>query len=135
MYIILQKSHVVTIAKCLLNIQTRRVACFKGSHPNIFFLSCRLRYMRRAVAHACLFARLKRQRYAKKSTPCLIKKGSSHGVRQIARLKRFLSFTFDITQRSYEKMMCIYLLFDWLSGGNCIVFTFSLHKGRQISTD
>ena len=49
---------------------------------------------------------------------------------QIARLKRFLSFTFDITQRSHEKMMCIYLLFDWLSGGNCIVFTFPLHKGQ-----
>ena len=54
------------------------------------------------------------------------------GVRQIARLKqqRFLSFTFYITQRSYEKIMCIYLLFDWFSGGNYIVFTFSLNKGR-----
>ena len=54
------------------------------------------------------------------------------GVRQIARLKqqRFLSFIFYITQRSYEKIMCIYLLFDWFSGRNCIVFSFSLHKGR-----
>ena len=59
------------------------------------------------------------------------------GVRQIARLKqqRFLSFIFYITQRSYEKIMCIYLLFDWFSGENCIIFTFSLHKGRQTSTD
>ena len=54
------------------------------------------------------------------------------GVQQIARLKqqRFLSFTFYITQRSYEKIMCIYLLVDWFSGGNCIVFTFSLDKGQ-----
>ena len=35
------------------------------------------------------------------------------GVRQIARLKqqRFLSFTFYITQRSYEKIMCIYFFY------------------------
>ena len=38
MYIILQKSHIVTNAKCLLNIQNRGVVCFKGSHPKIFFL-------------------------------------------------------------------------------------------------
>ena len=51
------------------------------------------------------------------------------GVRQIARLKqqRFLSFTFYITQRSYEKIMCIYL-FNWFSGENRIIFLFSLHK-------
>ena len=47
----------------------------------------------------------------------------------------FLSFTFYIiTQRSYEKIMCIYL-FDWFSGENCVRFTFSLHKGQQTSTD
>ena len=54
-------------------------------------------------------------------------------MRQIARLKqqRFLSFTFYTTQRSYEKIMYIYLLFDWFSGENCILFTFSLHKERS----
>ena len=59
------------------------------------------------------------------------------GVRKIARLKqqRFLSFTLYKTHRSYEKIMCIYLLFHWFSGENCIIFTFSLHKGRQTSTD
>ena len=31
--------------------------------------------------------------------------------------------------------MCIYLLFHWLSGENCIKFTFSLHKGRLTLTD
>ena len=62
-------------------------------------------------------------------------------MRKIARLKqqRFLSFTFYKTQRSYEKIMCIYLiiclLFHWFSGENCIIFIFSLHKGRQTSTD
>ena len=58
------------------------------------------------------------------------------GVHQMARLKqqRFLSFTFYVTQRSYKKIMCIYL-FDWFNGENCIIFTFSLHKGRQTSTD
>ena len=59
------------------------------------------------------------------------------GVRQIARLKqqRFLSFTFYITQRSYEKIMCIYFLFHWFSGENCIIFLFSLHKERQTSKE
>ena len=76
--------------------------------------------MRREMARARLCTRLKCQRRATKSTPCLIKK--VQGVRQIARLKqqRCLSFTFYVTQRSYEKIMCIYLLFDWFSGGNCI---------------
>ena len=55
------------------------------------------------------------------------------GVRQIARRKqRFLFPTF--LQRSYEKSH-VYLLFHWFSGENCIIFTFSLHKGRQISTN
>ena len=44
------------------------------------------------------------------------------GVRQIARLKqRYLSFTFYKTQGSYEKIMCIDLLFHWLSGENSIM--------------
>ena len=66
--------------------------------------------------------------------PCLKK---FQGVQQIACLKQqhFLSFTFYITQRFYMKVMHIYLLFDWFSGENCILFTFSLHKGQQTSTN
>ena len=45
------------------------------------------------------------------------------GERQIARLKQqsSLSFNFCKTQRSYEKIMRIYLLFHWFSGENCII--------------
>ena len=44
-------------------------------------------------------------------------------VWQIALLKqqRSLSFTFYKTQRSYKNIMCIYLLFHWLSDKNCII--------------
>ena len=58
------------------------------------------------------------------------------GVPQIACLKqqRFLSFTFYKTQRSYEKIMCVYFLFHWFSGENCM-FLFSLYKGRQTSKE
>ena len=68
-----------------------------------------------------------KHRLAKKARLVLFKK--LQGVRQIACLKqqRFLSFTFYITQRSYEKIMCIYL-FNWFSGENRIIFLFSLHK-------
>ena len=56
----------------------------------------------------------------KKGTPCLIKK--LQDVRQIARLKqRSLYFTVYKTERSYKKTMCIYLLFNWFSGENCII--------------
>ena len=42
---------------------------------------------------------------------------------QITRLKQqsFLSFTFYQTQRSYEKIICICLLFYWFSGENGII--------------
>ena len=63
----------------------------------------------------------------KKSMPCLIKKVSRCAAHHTS--KTTSSFTFYITPRSYEKTMCIYLLFDWFSGENCIIFTFSLHKG------
>ena len=42
----------------------------------------------------------------------------------------FLSFTFYKTQRSYEKIMCVYFLFHWLSGENCMLL-FSLHNRWQ----
>ena len=58
------------------------------------------------------------------------------GVWQIARLKqqRFLSFTFYQIQRSYQRIMCVYFLFHWFSGENCMLL-FSLHKGRQTSKE
>ena len=67
--------------------------------------------MRRAIALVRLHTRLKHWRRAKKGTPCLIKK--AQGVWQIAHLKqqRSLFFIFCETPRSYEKIMCIYLLF------------------------
>ena len=82
-------------------------------------------------AHASAHA----MRGAKKA--CLVWLEKLQGVRQITRLKeqRFLSFTFCKTQRSYKKIMCIYLLFHWFIGENCIIFIFSLYKGRQTSTD
>ena len=51
----------------------------------------------------------------KKSMPCLTEKASVRklqGVQQIAHLKqqRSLSFTACKTQRSYDRIMCIYLL-------------------------
>ena len=52
----------------------------------------------------------------KKSVPCLIKKASKCAEDRT-------SFTFYKTHRSYEKIMCIYLLFHWFSGENCIIFT------------
>ena len=89
-----------------------------------------LRHMRRAIARARLYKRLKRQRRAKKSTPCLIKKASRCAADRTSKTTLFV-FHFYITQRSYEKIMCIYLLFDWFSGENCIISTLFLHKGRQ----
>ena len=71
----------------------------------------------------------------KKSLFCLIKKASRCAADRTSKTIT-LTFTFYIiTQRSYEKIMCIYLLFDWFSGENCVIFPFSLHKGRQTSTD
>ena len=89
----------------------------------------RLQHMRHVITcvHPC--THLKHYGRAKKAPLVWLKK--FQGVRQIARLKQqlFLSFTFCIiTQRSYKKIMCIYLLFDWFGGENCVIFTFSLHK-------
>ena len=67
--------------------------------------------MRRAIARACLCARLKHWRRATKSTPCLIKKASRCAADRTSKTKTFFIFHFCKTQRSYEKIMCIYLLF------------------------
>ena len=57
---------------------------------------------------------------------CLIWLTRLQGVLQIERLKqRFLSFTFYKTQRSCEKIMCLYLLFHCFSGENCIYISFT----------
>ena len=87
---------------------------------------------KQASADACLCIRLKRQRHAKKNKPCLIKKASRCAADRTSKTTTFFIFHFLVTQRSYGKIMCIYLLFDWFSGENCIIFTFSLHKGQQI---
>ena len=57
---------------------------------------------------------------------CLVWLKRLQGVRQIAHLKqqRFLSFTLYKTQRSYEKIMCIYL-FHWFSGDNYLHFLYT----------
>ena len=81
----------------------------------------RLWHMRCVIAHACLCTNLRQWRHAKKARLVWLRK--LQGVRHITRLKqqRFLSFTFCKTQKSYEEIMCIYLLFYWFSGENCII--------------
>ena len=67
--------------------------------------------MRRAIARTGLRTRLKHWIRAKKARLVWLRK--LQGVWQIARLKqqRSLSFISRETQRSYEKIMYIYLLF------------------------
>ena len=90
---------------------------------------CRLWHMRHAIAPTSLSTCLKHQRHDKKSIPCLIKKASRCAGDSKSKTTLFLSFTFYITERSFEKIMCIYLLFHWFCGEYCIIFTFSLRKG------
>ena len=75
--------------------------------------------MRRAIAR--LRTRLKHWRRAKKSTPCLIKKASRRVADRTSKTTTFLTFIFCETLRFCEKIMCIYLLFHWFNGENCIV--------------
>ena len=67
--------------------------------------------MRHAIARARLRTHLKHWRRAKKSTPCLIKKASRRVADRTSKTTTFLTFIFCETPRSYEKIMCIYLLF------------------------
>ena len=94
----------------------------------------RLQHMRHAITHACLCTCLKHWRWAKKA--CLVWFKKFQEVWQTPRQKQhcFLSLTFYKTQRSYKKFMCVYFLFYWFSGENCM-FLFSLHKGRQTSKE
>ena len=67
-----------------------------------------------------------------KCTPCLIKKSSRCAADARLKQQRFLSANFFKIQRSYKKIMCIcYFIGSVVK----IVFTFSLHKGRQTSTN
>ena len=77
--------------------------------------------MRRAIARARLCTHLKHWRHAKKSKPCLIKKASRCAADRTSKTTTFFTFTFCKTQKSYKKIMCIYLLFHWFSGENCII--------------
>ena len=67
---------------------------------------------------------------------CLVWFKKLQEVWQITHLKqqRFLSFTFRKTQRSYEKIMCIYFTGSVVKIVY-IIFTSSLHKGWQTSTN
>ena len=58
-----------------------------------------------------------------KKKACLVWLRKLQGVQHIACLKQqhSLSFTFCKTQKPYEKIMCIYLLFYWFSDKNCII--------------
>ena len=66
--------------------------------------------MRCAIARTRLRTRLKHWRRAKKSPPCLIKKASRCVADRTSKATTFL-IIFCETPRSYEKIMCIYLLF------------------------
>ena len=84
----------------------------------------RLWHMRHAIARARLCTHLKRWRRVKKAHLVWLKK--LQGVQKIARLKQhFLSFVFYITQRSYEKIMCIVIWLGqwWKLYYICIFFT------------
>ena len=87
--------------------------------------------MRRAIPRARHCTRLKRWRRAEKITLCLIKKASRCAADRKSKTTTFFIFHFYITERSYEKIMCIYL-FDWFSGENCIIFTFFYTKDDRL---
>ena len=80
----------------------------------------RLRHMRHAITRTHLCTRLIHWRRAKKA--CLVGLRKFQGMRHVTRLKQqgFLSFTSCKKQKSYEKIMCIYL-FYWFSGETCII--------------
>ena len=88
---------------------------------NKLLSTSRLWHMRCTIAHTCLYTRLKHWRHTKKTRLVWLKK--LWGMQQITRLKQqsFLSFPFYQTQRSYEKIICICLLFYWFIGENGII--------------
>ena len=88
---------------------------------NKLLSTSRLWHMRCTIACTCLCTHLKHLRHTKKTRLVWLKK--LRGMRQITRLKQqsFLSFPFYQTQRSYEKIICICLLFYWFSGENGII--------------
>ena len=72
---------------------------------------------------------------SKKKT-CLVWFKKFQEVWQIPHKKQhcFLFLTFYNTKRSYKKFMCVYFLFHWFSGENCMFLCF-LHKGWQTSNE
>ena len=98
------------------------VFCYLGG-----LLYSRLWHIRHLITRTYLYTCLK-QRCAKKSTPCFIWKASRCVADRTSKTTTFLSFTFYITRRSYENIICIYFLFHWFSGENCIIVLFSLNK-------
>ena len=87
--------------------------------------------MRRAIARARLCTRLKTRDVLKKAHLFWLKKPQA-AADGTSKTTTFFIFHFYITQRSYEKIMCIYLLFDWFSGENCITFTFFYTKDDRL---
>ena len=96
---------------------------------------CRLWQMRHVIACTRFYTRLKIRDVWKKTLSSLIQKASRCAADCTSKIATLFSFTFYITQRSYEKTMCIYFLFHWFSDENCIIFLFSLHKERQTSKE
>ena len=90
----------------------------------------RLWHMMCAMARAHLYPHLKHWRHARKSMPCLIKKASRCAADRMSITAKFFIFPFYQTQRSYEKIVCICLLFYWFSGEEGIIR--SSHPRRSI---
>ena len=96
---------------------------------------CRLWQMRHVIACTRFYTCLKIRDVWKKTLSSLIQKASRCAADCTSKIATLFSFTFYITQRSYEKTMCIYFLFNWFSDENCIIFLFSLHKEQQTSKE
>ena len=99
---------------------------------NKLLSTSRLWHMRCTIARTCLYTRLKHWRHTKKTRLVWLKK--LWGMQQITRLKQqsFLSFPFYQTQRSYEKIICICLLFYWFIGENGIIRSSHLRHSKNV---
>ena len=100
-----------------------------------FHILVRLQHMRRAITCACLYTCLKHQILAKKHTPCLIQKALRCAADHTSKTTITFIFHFLYNTKIYKKIMCIYFLFHWFSGENCIIFLFSLQKKQRTSKE
>ena len=66
---------------------------------------------------------------------CLIKKASRCVADHTSKTMFFIFYFLYNAKILPENHEYFYLLFDWFSGENCIIFTFSLQKGQQTLTD